>query len=145
MKYSKSAIGLLTAQYRSVLKKCWMINVGLFALMGATFATPAEAQVDPTSQTWDVMTLGKKTLTGTDVLWSGIEKIATVTLDGEKIAAALTNQTVASASHAGTADSATTATTATYASKIKVDDSEYSLNSYFAKQSEFATLQNSAS
>ena len=43
MKYSKSAIGLLTAQYRSVLKKCWMINVGLFALMGATFATPAEA------------------------------------------------------------------------------------------------------
>lgn len=42
MKYSKSAIGLLTAQYRSVLKKCWLINVGLFAL-GAAVATPANA------------------------------------------------------------------------------------------------------
>ena len=42
MKYSKSAIGLLTAQYRSVLKKCWLINVGLFAL-GAAAATPASA------------------------------------------------------------------------------------------------------
>ena len=46
MKYSKSAIGLLTAQYRSVLKKCWLINVGLFAL-GAAVATPADAGYTP--------------------------------------------------------------------------------------------------
>jgi hypothetical protein len=45
MKYSRTAIGLLTAQYRSVLKKCLLINLGLFAL-GAVSATPANA--DPT-------------------------------------------------------------------------------------------------
>ncbi|MBQ8480978.1 MAG: hypothetical protein IJ532_00390, partial [Alphaproteobacteria bacterium] len=33
MKYSRSALGLLKSQYRSVLKKCLMINLGLFALM----------------------------------------------------------------------------------------------------------------
>ena len=42
MKYSRTAIGLLTAQYRSVLKKCLLINLGLFAL-GAVSATPANA------------------------------------------------------------------------------------------------------
>lgn len=43
MKYTRSAIGLLTREYRSVLKKCLLINLGLFALGAATFATPAEA------------------------------------------------------------------------------------------------------
>ena len=43
MKYSKSALGLLTAQYRSVLKKCWLINVGLFALGAVTTANTANA------------------------------------------------------------------------------------------------------
>lgn len=42
MKYSRTAIGLLTAQYRSVLKKCLLINLGLYAL-GAVAATPASA------------------------------------------------------------------------------------------------------
>ncbi len=32
MRYTRSGIGLLNAQYRSVLKKCLMINLGLFAL-----------------------------------------------------------------------------------------------------------------
>lgn len=32
MKYSRSALGLLNAQYRSVLRKCFLINVGVFAL-----------------------------------------------------------------------------------------------------------------
>ena len=32
MKYSRSALGLLNAQYKSVLKKCLLINLGLFAL-----------------------------------------------------------------------------------------------------------------
>ena len=43
MKYSKTAIGLLTAQYRSVLKKCLLINLGLFALGAVATATPANA------------------------------------------------------------------------------------------------------
>ncbi|MBQ9271734.1 MAG: YadA-like family protein [Alphaproteobacteria bacterium] len=43
MKYSRTAIGLLTAQYRSVLKKCLMINLGLFALGAVATATPANA------------------------------------------------------------------------------------------------------
>ena len=33
LKLTKTGIGLLTRQYRSVLKKCWAINVGLFAIM----------------------------------------------------------------------------------------------------------------
>lgn len=32
MKYTRTALGLLNAQYRSVLKKCLLINLGLFAL-----------------------------------------------------------------------------------------------------------------
>ena len=32
MRYTRSGIGLLNAQYRSVLKKCFLINLGLFAL-----------------------------------------------------------------------------------------------------------------
>ncbi|MBR6355853.1 MAG: hypothetical protein IKR92_03255, partial [Alphaproteobacteria bacterium] len=49
MKYSKTAIGLLTAQYRSVLKKCLMINLGLFALGAVATATPAQAANEFTS------------------------------------------------------------------------------------------------
>ena len=45
MKYTASAIGLLTRQYKAVLKKCFLINLGLFAL-GAT-ATQA-ATIEPT-------------------------------------------------------------------------------------------------
>ena len=37
MRYTRTAQGLLNAQYRSVLKKCLMINLGLFAL-GANVA-----------------------------------------------------------------------------------------------------------
>ena len=43
MRYTKSALGLLNAQYRSVLKKCLLINLGLFAL-AAISATPAMAE-----------------------------------------------------------------------------------------------------
>ena len=53
LRLTKTAIGLLTRQYRSVLKKCWLINTGLFAL-GAAFA-PAEAvaEVNPLTSTLD--------------------------------------------------------------------------------------------
>lgn len=44
MKYSKTALGLLNAQYRSVLRKCMLINLGLFAIT-AVAATPANAEV----------------------------------------------------------------------------------------------------
>ncbi len=45
MNYTRTALGLLSAQYRSVLKKCFLINLGLFAL-GAVAATPAQALID---------------------------------------------------------------------------------------------------
>ena len=32
MNYTRTAVGLLSAQYCSVLKKCFLINMGLFAL-----------------------------------------------------------------------------------------------------------------
>ena len=41
LKLTKTGIGLLTRQYRSVLKKCWAINVGLFAL--STVILPRDA------------------------------------------------------------------------------------------------------
>ena len=44
MKYSKSVIGLLNAQYRSVLQKCLLINLGIFAL---TLPVKAEEIVFP--------------------------------------------------------------------------------------------------
>ena len=42
MTYTRSAIGLLTRQYKAVLKKCFLINCGLFAL-GAVSVTPVYA------------------------------------------------------------------------------------------------------
>ncbi|MBO6281203.1 MAG: hypothetical protein J6N49_01590 [Alphaproteobacteria bacterium] len=47
MTYTRSAIGLLTRQYRSVLRKCFLINCGLFALgaVGAVSVTNANAAV----------------------------------------------------------------------------------------------------
>jgi len=41
LKLTKTGLGLLTRQYRSVLKKCWMINLGVFALGAAIM--PSEA------------------------------------------------------------------------------------------------------
>ncbi len=45
MKYTRSAIGLLTREYRAVLKKCLLINLGLFAL-GITAANAEVANTD---------------------------------------------------------------------------------------------------
>ena len=39
MKYSKSALGLLNSLYRSVLKKCLLMNLGLFVLAAPAMAT----------------------------------------------------------------------------------------------------------
>ena len=36
MRYTRTALGLLNAQYRSVLKKCFLINLGLFAFAYGT-------------------------------------------------------------------------------------------------------------
>ena len=47
MKYTRNALGLLNAQYRSVLKKCLLINLGLFAL-GAGVSTAAAVTLSPT-------------------------------------------------------------------------------------------------
>ena len=45
MTYTRSAIGLLTRQYRSVLKKCFLINMGLFALGAVGAVSMANAAV----------------------------------------------------------------------------------------------------
>jgi hypothetical protein len=46
LKLTRTGIGLLTAQYRSVLRKCWAINVGLFALGATTLAVSTLAPTD---------------------------------------------------------------------------------------------------
>ena len=52
MKLSKTGIGLLTRQYRAVLKKCLLINLGLWTL-GATLATTTPACADQNSKVDD--------------------------------------------------------------------------------------------
>ena len=52
LKLTKTGIGLLTRQYRSVLKKCWAINVGIFALGAvATTILPSDAYAGDTGGT----------------------------------------------------------------------------------------------
>ena len=46
LRLTRTAIGLLTAQYRSVLRKCWAINVGVFGLMGKAVASVAKGAAD---------------------------------------------------------------------------------------------------
>ena len=46
LRLTRTAIGLLTAQYRSVLRKCWAINVGVFSLMGKVAASVAKGAAD---------------------------------------------------------------------------------------------------
>ena len=46
LRLTRTAIGLLTAQYRSVLRKCWAINVGIFGLMGKAAASVAKGAAD---------------------------------------------------------------------------------------------------
>ena len=41
MRLTRTGIGLLTAQYRSVLRKCFLINAGLFLAL-----TPVRANAD---------------------------------------------------------------------------------------------------
>ena len=48
MKYTRNALGLLNAQYRSVLKKCLLINLGLFALGAGVSTAAAAVTLSPT-------------------------------------------------------------------------------------------------
>ncbi len=48
MKYTRNALGLLNAQYRSVLKKCLLINLGLFALGAGVSTANAAVILSPT-------------------------------------------------------------------------------------------------
>ena len=48
MKYTRAALGLLNAQYRSVLKKCFLINLGLFALGANVSTADAAVTLSPT-------------------------------------------------------------------------------------------------
>ncbi len=48
MRYTRTALGLLNAQYRSVLKKCLLINLGLFALGAGVSTANAAVTLSPT-------------------------------------------------------------------------------------------------
>ena len=48
MRYTRTALGLLNAQYRSVLKKCLLINLGLFALGAGVANADAAETLSPT-------------------------------------------------------------------------------------------------
>ena len=48
MRYTRTALGLLNAQYRSVLKKCLLINLGLFALGAGAANADAAVTLSPT-------------------------------------------------------------------------------------------------
>ena len=48
MKYTRNALGLLNAQYLSVLKKCLLINLGLFALGAGVSTADAAVTLSPT-------------------------------------------------------------------------------------------------
>ena len=48
MRYTRNALGLLNAQYRSVLKKCLLINLGLFALGAGVSTANAAVTLSPT-------------------------------------------------------------------------------------------------
>ena len=48
MRYTRTALGLLNAQYRSVLKKCLLINLGLFALGAGASTANAAVTLSPT-------------------------------------------------------------------------------------------------
>ena len=103
MKYSKTAIGLLTAQYRSVLKKCWLINVGLF-FVGAAIATPAQA-ADGDILTGSTLVLSGETVSSghlniegmatTSYVTSQLSTYTTTTLPGE-VQAEISNQITSS-------------------------------------------------
>ncbi len=60
LKYSKSALGLLNNQYRSILKKCMLLNLGLFAL-----SLPAKAEIS------EITADNLNTLTSPKVEWEG--------------------------------------------------------------------------
>ncbi|MBR3676291.1 MAG: hypothetical protein IKN71_04065, partial [Alphaproteobacteria bacterium] len=55
LKLTRTGIGLLTRQYRSVLHKCFLINFGLFALGAAFVPLESRAEVAPLTSTLDTI------------------------------------------------------------------------------------------
>ncbi len=53
LRLTRTGIGLLTRQYRSVLKKCWLINVGLFTAGVVWASNEAVAEVSAMESTLD--------------------------------------------------------------------------------------------
>ena len=85
MKYTRTALGLLTRQYRSVLKKCLLINLGLFMS-----AAPANAATTVT--TYDALLAALNASSTADVILNRNGSGITITGDGFEISA---NQKVA--------------------------------------------------
>lgn len=53
LRLTRTGIGLLTRQYRSVLKKCWLINVGLFTAGVVLASNEVVAEVSAMESTLD--------------------------------------------------------------------------------------------
>ena len=88
MKYTRNALGLLNAQYRSVLKKCLLINLGLFALGAGVSTADAAVTLSPTldslkEQAKDISPDASYTLTKLDSGETLPEGAAKVTINKE--------------------------------------------------------------
>ena len=70
LKLTKTGIGLLTRQYRSVLKKCLLINLGVFTLGGILTVTNVRAE------TWGILTLTGDLGWGTITTGNGYSNIS---------------------------------------------------------------------
>ena len=61
IKLTKTGLGLLTAQYRSVLKKCRLINLGLFAAAAMSIMIPNKAEATIVCRSYDGLSYYKYT------------------------------------------------------------------------------------
>ena len=71
LKLTKTGIGLLTRQYRSVLKKCWAINVGVFALGAVVATVPNEAEAKTAAEMANDLMAYLKASNGAGIEWTG--------------------------------------------------------------------------
>ncbi|MBR1825436.1 MAG: autotransporter domain-containing protein [Alphaproteobacteria bacterium] len=91
MKYTRSALGLLAAQYRSVLKKCLLFNLGLFAFFGVISA-PASAATD--IDTWSDLQTSLTTGNADVVITDNLTANTVISVDNQTNIADLNGKTI---------------------------------------------------
>ena len=77
LRLTRTAIGLLTAQYRSVLRKCWAINVGVFALATIVATVPSQAEAMTADE---MLAILRNTTTSSEISWSSASKVTDPTV-----------------------------------------------------------------